>query len=151
MTVIELPSIPIVISSWIFESSIIAFEKTSVLFENGSDIGQYQYLPNTIISSSLLPIGDWELIENMYPNPGNISYSDFGTRNTFASKYYDNHFILEFYGFSADSSNGWSANISLDTGVPNRIQFWQYKIFSDNVTIVQPEYHIVLELILELE
>jgi hypothetical protein len=76
------------------------------------------------------------------------SYGTLGVPSTYISKKYDDYFLLGYIGIDFDSSRGWNAKISYNSGIPTNIKYWRYDVFySDNITITgYPEYRVMVEL-----
>ena len=148
-TITQLPTLPIIISANTFVTDVIEISKVNCTFQNGSLLpGSCQFFYNNILSHCILPIGDWSLIEWLYPDPESRSYGSLGTQSTYISKRYDDYFHLGYIGIDFDSSRGWNAEISLDSGIPTNIKYWRYGIpYSDNITITAHlEYRVQVEL-----
>lgn len=140
----QLPSLFPIITPATFISSIIETDKVTVLFQNGSELMDYEFFIHGFISWAFLPCGDWEVLDAMYPSTNYTSYSYTG----YSSKLEASYFVLG-YGYEGfDSSYGWIAHISLETGIPFYIQYWSYDNYLDDYSSFN-SHRIVIELFLE--
>ena len=140
----QLPLLFPIITPATFSSAIIETDKITVLFQNGSELMDYENSVHGFISRVFLPCGDWELLDAMYPRPDNTSYSYTG----YSSKLEASYFILGHNREGFDSSSGWIAHISLETGIPFYIQRWSYDNYLDDHSSFY-SFRIVMELFLE--
>ncbi len=138
----QLPSLFPIITHATFISSIIETDKITVLFQNGTELMDNEFLIRGLISRVFLPCGDWELLDAMYPRPNYTSYSYTG----YSSKLETSYFVLGHNREGFDSSNGWIAHISLETGIPFYIQRWIYSKYQYDSHY---SHRIVIELFLE--
>ena len=141
----QLPSLFPIITPATFISSIIETDKITVLFQNGSELMDYENSFHGYISRAFLPCGDWELLDAMYPSTEYTSYSYTG----YSSKLETSYFVLGHGREGIDSSRGWIAHISLETGIPFYIQRWSYSTYPDDDDS-HNNLRIVMELYLEI-
>ncbi len=144
MNISQLPDLFPIVTPTTFSSSIIESDKVTVLFQNGSELMYYEFAIRGFISRAVLPCGDWELLDAMYPSTDNVSYSYTG----YSSKLETSYFVLGHGRENFDSSSGWIAHISLETGIPFYIQRWSYDTYPDDYNMTM-HLRILMELFLE--
>ncbi|MHA1929935.1 MAG: hypothetical protein ACTSV2_15290 [Candidatus Thorarchaeota archaeon] len=140
----QLPDLFPIITPATFSSSIIETDKITVLFQNGSELMDYENSVYGFISRTILPCGDWGLLDAMYPSTNSTSYSYTGYSSTLETSY----FALEYGHVDFDSSSGWIAHVSLETGIPFYIQRWSYDTYPDDYYL-RMNLRILMELFLE--
>jgi hypothetical protein len=118
----NLPSIPPMIDGDIFLAEVIDPVKVYCTFDNGSELdadsrdGLIQML-----SSCLLPVGDWDLLDWCFVD----DVSDASYPGTYVSELLMDHFRIGYELWPGDAIVRWSANVTLENGVP-------LEIFSEN-------------------
>lgn len=117
MVITSLPDIPQMINGELFITEVINLTKTHCSFENGSEITPSCYnVINTLLSATLLPTGDWTLLDILYPD----EVSDAFYPGEFTSALHDDYFLFGYELWPIDAIIRWSANVSLDNGIPLR-------------------------------
>ncbi|MBE0525845.1 MAG: hypothetical protein IH631_02815 [Candidatus Thorarchaeota archaeon] len=117
MVITSLPDIPQMINGELFITEVINLTKTHCSFENGSEITPSCYnVINTLLSATLLPTGDWTLLDILYPD----EVSDAFYPGEFTSALHDDYFLFGYELWTIDAIIRWSANVSLDNGIPLR-------------------------------
>ena len=117
MVITSLPDIPQMINGELFITEVINLTKTHCSFENGSEITPSCYnVINTLLSATLLPTGDWMLLDILYPD----EVSDAFYPGEFTSALQDDYFLLGYELWPLDAILRWSANVTLDNGIPLR-------------------------------
>ncbi len=107
-----------------FSSSIIEMSKVDVLYENGSELGGYDFYFRMLLSKAILPCGEWELLDSLYVNPEDASFGPTTNLAGYISKLESDYFLLGYVSVDFDSDRGWNAHISRETGLPFYIQVW---------------------------
>ena len=117
MVITSLPDIPQMINGELFITEVINLTKTHCSFENGSEItpGCYNVI-NTLLSATLLPTGDWTLLDILYPD----EVSDAFYPGEFTSALHDDYFLFGYELWPGDANIRWSTNVTLDNGIPLR-------------------------------
>jgi len=117
MVITSLPDIPQMINGELFITEVINLTKTHCSFENGSEITPSCYnVINTLLSATLLPTGDWTLLDILYPD----EVSDAFYPGEFTSALHDDYFLFGYELWPGDAILRWSANVTLDNGIPLR-------------------------------
>ncbi len=130
MVITSLPDIPQMINGELFITEVINLTKTHCSFENGSEITPSCYnVINTSLSAVLLPTGDWMLLDRLYPD----EVSDAFYPGEFTSALHDDYFLFGYELWPVDAILRWSANVTLDNGIPLRAV--DYKDFSGSTGI----------------
>lgn len=130
MVITSLPDIPQMINGELFITEVINLTKTHCSFENGSEITPSCYnVINTLLSATLLPTGDWALLDILYPD----EVSDAFYPGEFTSALHDDYFLFGYELWPMDAILRWSANVALDNGIPLRAV--DYKDFSGSTGI----------------
>jgi hypothetical protein len=136
----SLPEIPAFLNTATFAESILVYVKTAILgpveYENGSEIvsADYSFL-NSLISQSILPVGNWPFIDSLYPD---ISESDPLCDTYFSSL--NTSFVIGHRMYLYDAGSGWSATVDMTTGLPTNAtvwasQFYGYTFYSYEITL----------------
>ena len=117
MVITSLPDITQTINGELFITEVINLTKTHCSFENGSEItpGCYNVI-NTLLSATLLPTGDWTLLDILYPD----EVSDAFYPGEFTSALHDDYFLFGYELWPGDAILRWSASVTLDNGIPLR-------------------------------
>lgn len=130
MVITSLPDIPQMINGELFITEVINLTKTHCSFENGSEITPSCYnVINTLLSATLLPTGDWALLDILYPD----EVSDAFYPGEFTSALHDDYFLFGYELWPIDAILRWSANVTLDNGIPLRAV--DYKDFSGSTGV----------------
>lgn len=117
MVITSLPDIPQMINGELFITEVINLTKTHCSFENGSEITPSCYnVINTLLSATILPTGDWMLLDRLYPD----EVSDAFYPGEFTSALHDDYFLFGYELWPIDAILRWSANVTLDNGIPLR-------------------------------
>lgn len=134
MVITSLPDIPQMINGELFITEVINLTKTHCSFENGSEItpGCYNVI-NTLLSATLLPTGDWTLLDILYPDEVSDAFYDAFYPGEFTSALHDDYFLFGYELWPGDAILRWSANVTLDNGIPLRAV--DYKDFSGSTGI----------------
>lgn len=138
VTILHLPDIPLHINSDSFLTEVVGRMNITMVFENGSEIPEEPHDDLTkLISSTILPVGNWELIDAMFrdedPNPPFM-------QTWYFSRLHEEHMEFGYTYYGPDYSGGWKSNISLDTGVPMVAERWSW------VPVSQYTYRFVVRL-----
>lgn len=113
-----------------FISEVFESGKTSlilpIIHENGTEINStFANSINNIVSSCILPIGGWDILDQFFPND-----SDTGDYGYYCDTYYssavDNAFSIGYVYFNIDAGFGWDSQIDRNTGVPREVRIWKY-------------------------
>lgn len=113
--VINLPNIPSMIDGNIFSAEIITSVKTFCTFENGSNLPAYYGEEiNRLLSSCLLPTGDWDLLDWCFADDVSNAFYP----GVYFSELQMDHFRLGYELWPGDATIRWSANVTLTTGIP---------------------------------
>ena len=147
-TITELPFLFPIVTAYSFAKFVIEVTKINCTFQNGSSLQEWTSYFETKISNCILPTGDWSLIEWLYPDPGPKYYARGGVPSTYISERYDDYFALGYVRVGFDSTSGWYARISMDSGIPIYIEFWTWGVdHSANFTgWPYPEYRVKMKL-----
>jgi hypothetical protein len=148
VNVTALPQFSDYYTSGSFTSSIIETSKIEVRYENGSELGGYDYFVRNLLSKTILPCGEWDLIDSLYVNPENATFGPTCSLSGYISKLESDYFVLGYETVDFDSSSGWNADISLETGLPFYIQYWDYDDFHDHTYSIHMETRITYEIFL---
>jgi len=125
MVITSLPDIPQMINGELFITEVINLTKTHCSFENGSEITPDCYnVINTLLSATLLPTGDWTLLDILYPDEVSTAFYP----GEFTSALHNDYFHFGYELWPMDAILRWSANVTLDNGIPLRVV--DYKDFS---------------------
>ena len=113
--VTSLPFLPLVIDGNIFADEVLNYSKTECRFENGSEIpSMFRDYINRLLYRCLLPVGDWPLLDALYPNETEYAfYPGVYLSRTYADSFYIGYLLIPF-----DTTTRWSGNVSLTTGIP---------------------------------
>lgn len=124
----NLPAIPLFCNREIFCESIVDTPKASVAFENGSNLdSDSANVLTTLFSNSLLPIGDWSLIDGFYYDQarGGLGVP---VQDPWFSRFEGSTFLFGEIHITCTGAPGWEAEISLEDGIPAMIRdlplFW---------------------------
>jgi hypothetical protein len=143
-----LPQYWIIKSAKSFTSSIIEVSKVEVFFENGSELGGYDYYFRMLLSKTILPCGEWDLLDSLYVDPEDTSFGPTSVLSGYISKLESDYFLLGHEAVDFDSSSGWNAHISLETGLPFYFQYWKYDQFDPITNPLIFETRVTLEMYL---
>ena len=114
--VTSLPALPLVINGDIFAEEVLNYPKTECRFENGSEIPSiFRDYINRLLCQCPLPVGDWPLLDSLYPNETEMAYHYPGV---YLSRTYADSFYIEYLLYPFDTIMRWSGNVSLTTGIP---------------------------------
>jgi hypothetical protein len=116
-TVSYLPDLPGLTDANSFATDVIVQTKNEVNFENGTELSErYDEALVSLISLTLLPIGDWSLIDSLYqdenPEPPFM-------KTWYIAKQHTSSFKIGYMSYGPDYASGWNGNLSLTTGLPN--------------------------------
>jgi hypothetical protein len=115
--IFNLPDIPLMIDGKTFSFYIVNQNKIHCSFENGTSLPQeYGYIINQPLSSALLPVGDWELLDWCFGNEIDEAFYP----GTYTSRLQENSFSIGYELWAGDEIFRWSANTTLDSGVPQK-------------------------------
>jgi hypothetical protein len=115
MEIILLPDIPPLLDDDTLSTGIIDTVKTSCTFENGSELPVYYGDEiNLLLSACLLPVGDWDLLDRCFAD--DVSEAFFP--GMYTSKLHEDHFNIGYELWPGDGIYKWSANVTLENGVP---------------------------------
>ncbi len=113
--VTSFPSLPLVINGDIFAEEVLNYPKTECRFENGSEIPSiFRDYINRLLYRCLLPVGDWPLLDSLYPNETEMAYYP----GVYLSRTYADSFSIGYLLYGTDTVSRWSGNVSLTTGIP---------------------------------
>ncbi len=77
-----------------------------------------------IISSCILPVGDWQLLDDFYPDP--VDYENKTFYRTYLSLWNETHFWFSHETILVNSGEIWSCFLDIVTGVPTEIVYHKY-------------------------
>ncbi len=142
--VVKIDNLPILddVSPATFGDLIVRHIKTTCYFENGSEIDAYW--PNHAFSHLLLPVGDWDFIDLLYPDDPsqfctNPTYGRIClySRNTSPT---DNGFFFAYYEVGIDDfhwDKGW---LQRSTGIPETVNYiydHDWLVYAANLTLIE--------------
>lgn len=115
MEVINLPNIPPMIDGDILSAEVINSVKTYCTFENGSELpAYYSDEINRLLSSCLLPTGDWDLLDWCFVDDVSNGFYP----GIYVSELQMDHFMIAYELWPGDATIRWSANVTLENGTP---------------------------------
>jgi hypothetical protein len=115
MNISSLPFTPLPANQDVFAERVIEYMKTACRFENESAIPlDFHDRINQILSHCLLPIGDWEYLDSLYPNEIENPY----TPGMYISKKCSEHFEIGHILWTGYGEESWYGNVSLNLGIP---------------------------------
>ncbi len=115
MEIVSLPQIPSEIDRSIFSTEVINHTKAHCSFENNSELPVNYYDDiNQLLSSSILPVGDWYLLDWCFADETSEAFYP----GTYISKLQMNHFTIGYELWAGDALLEWSANVTLEDGIP---------------------------------
>jgi len=113
--VTSLPSLPLVIDGGIFAEEVLNYSKTECRFENGSEIPSiFRDYINRLLYRCLLPVGDWPLLDSLYPNETEDAFYP----GVYLSRTHADSFYIGYLLWPGDAIISWGGNVSLTTGIP---------------------------------
>ena len=120
-----LPAFDAVHDAESFSSEIIFRNKVTCTFVNGTALDEWA---NTtlcrVISGSILPIGDWSSLDQLFPGDTPSSWNP--GEDAIATVLFNTRFLIEYKWWgSIDGFGGWRGNVTLSTGAPSSI-VWYY-------------------------
>jgi len=123
-TVSGLPDLPGFTDANSFATDVIIQAKFEVGLENGTELSErYDEALVSLISLTLLPIGDWSLIDSLYqdedPEPPFMKI-------WYIAKQHTGSFEIGYTSYGPDYASGWSGNLSLTTGLPNSANLYAW-------------------------
>ncbi|MFX1484929.1 MAG: hypothetical protein ACFFCP_17260 [Promethearchaeota archaeon] len=122
MEIVLLPDIPPLLDDDILAAEIINIVKTHCTFDNGSELPVYYSDEiNQLLSACLLPTGDWDLLDRCFMNEVSNAFYP----GAYTSELQVDHFNIGYEVWPGDATIRWSANVTLENGVP-------LEIFSEN-------------------
>lgn len=115
MNTSSLPSTPLPANQDAFTERVIEHMKTTCRFENESAIPLVFYdRINQVLSHCLLPIGNWEYLDSLYPNEVENPF----TPGMYISKMCSEHFEIGHILWTGYGEENWYGNVSLTLGIP---------------------------------
>jgi len=112
----SLPALPLVINGDIFAEEVLNYPKTECRFENGSEIPSiFRDYINRLLCQCPLPVGDWPLLDSLYPNETEMVYHYPGV---YLSRTYADSFYIGYLVYPFDDIIRWGGNVTLTTGIP---------------------------------
>ena len=114
MVITSLPDLPSMIDGDTFAAEVINQPKTHCVFENGSELPTSYDDINNLLSSTILPTGDWFLLDWCLENEIDKAFFP----GVYVSELREDHFFLGWELWPGDALFKWSANVTLETGVP---------------------------------
>ncbi|MGY5854511.1 MAG: hypothetical protein RTU92_13165 [Candidatus Thorarchaeota archaeon] len=125
MRIQSLPDIADITGYHSFVSRVVESKKIQLESDNGSlPTHSTLYRANYSLSECVLPIGEWEFVESLFPS---TTITD--TCFQYYALLYGDYFQFKTECIPTDSGVGWTAHIDLETGIPLRFSFW---IFEDS-------------------
>ena len=125
VTITFLPILDFQIIKTSFENEIVAVQKVSCIFSNGTEIPTITWLDQMTesISGCILPVGSWQTLDAYHP-----TYRELLDQHIFRSYFSELH--SEYFQFGnllmgIDDSQRWNGTISLQSGFPSLIS-WRY-------------------------
>ena len=111
----SLPSLPLLVDGDIFAEEVLNYPKTECRFENGSEIpSMFRDYINRLLYRCLLPVGDWPLLDSLYPNETEMAFYP----RVYLSRTYADSFYIGYLLYPIDAIISWGGNVSLTTGIP---------------------------------
>jgi len=111
----SLPSLPLLVNDDIFAEEVLNYPKTECRFENGSEIpSMFRDYINRLLYRCLLPVGDWPLLDSLYPNETEMAFYP----RVYLSRTYADSFYIGYLLYGTDTISRWSGNVSFTTGIP---------------------------------
>ena len=111
----SLPSLPFLVDGDIFAEEVLNYSKTECRFENGSEIpSMFRDYINRLLYRCLLPVGDWPLLDSLYPNEMDHAVYP----GVYLSRTYADSFYIGYLLWPLDATISWGGNVSLTTGIP---------------------------------
>jgi hypothetical protein len=115
MNISSLPSTPLPANKDAFAERVIEYMKTACRFENESAIPLvFHDRINQILSHCLLPIGNWEYLDSLYPNEIENPFFP----GVYISKKCSEHFEIGHILWTGYGEENWYGNVSLTLGIP---------------------------------
>ncbi len=136
--IVSLPNLTLYYYGNQFVEDIVEYPKTSLRFENGSDVPtEFYYTINSQVSRCILPSGAWGHLDSLFPNqinqaiPEQESFIAVNRRNSFFFGYWLNETSLE---------SEWHGQIDFSNGIPNVFSFSLWRqgqpwLYTYNVTM----------------
>jgi hypothetical protein len=111
----SLPSLPLLVDGDIFAEEVLNYSKTECRFENGSEISSmFRDYINRLLYRCLLPVGDWPLLDSLYPNETENAFYP----GVYLSRTHADSFYIGYLLWPGDAIISWGGNVSLTTGIP---------------------------------
>ncbi|MFW9846122.1 MAG: hypothetical protein ACFFD6_05215 [Candidatus Thorarchaeota archaeon] len=114
-----LPTIPDILRNITFHFYVVEPMKIACSFLNGSRLPYYWDIYKNLVSFSMLPVGDWDLLDSFYPDQEELHPFTIGTVD-YLSEMREENFLFGGRHWDVVPSQ-WYANVSLTLGVPLNI------------------------------
>jgi hypothetical protein len=120
----SLPEIPAFLNGATFAENILGHPKTAavapIVYVNGSQVvlSNSTFL-NSLVSISILPVGNWPFIDSLYPDKSDMEYSCDAYLASLGTS-----FMIGHRTYVTDSGNGWYAYVGMTTGLPTNATVW---------------------------
>ncbi|MHA2380422.1 MAG: hypothetical protein ACXADS_14200, partial [Candidatus Thorarchaeota archaeon] len=92
MVITSLPDLPPMVDGYTFAAEVINQPRTHCVFENGSELPTSYDDINNLLSSSLLPTGDWHLLDWCFENEVDDAFFP----GVYISELREDHFFLGY-------------------------------------------------------
>jgi hypothetical protein len=128
VTITDLPILDFDIIKTTFENEIVAVQKISCIFSNGTEIPtRWLERISESISGCIIPVGSWLTLDAYHPTLNQIKEGDLGWKwhHIYFSELSDESFQFGSLTMGMDSSEIWNGTISLDRGLPSQVS-WSY-------------------------
>ena len=125
--VTHLPTLVSFYTSDSFIVEVVNITKVSCIFENGTQITGNDRVVTDLISMALIPIGSWNELDSLFLDDyiHSQSFGDF--EYTWVSRYENSHFFFSHHGDFAEGEKGWKSHISITSGIPKSIEWYEYR------------------------
>ncbi len=124
--IISLPNLTLYFYGAPFIQDVVEHAKTTVRFEDGTDIPAiFYYAMNTHASWSILPIGAWGHLDSLFPNQINKAVRE---QDSYISIHRGDSFFFGYWLNQTYSTSEWHASLDLTTGIPTMFSFSVYTV-----------------------
>ncbi|MHA1768334.1 MAG: hypothetical protein ACTSV3_00575 [Candidatus Thorarchaeota archaeon] len=129
----DLPSLVSDFTSDSFANHVIEHTKSSltspVVLVNGTELPNEECLfLNELISHSILPVGGWNKLDELYPDVPVSMYQC----NTYLSSMNSSTFSIGHRAYNIDAGQGWNAIVNMSTGIPIQATVWASRYYGSS-------------------
>ena len=125
VTITNLPTLDFDIIKTTFENEIVAVQKISCIFSNGTEIPTiWLEVISESISRCILPVGSWLTLDAYHPTLNQI-WDEHLWEESYFSDLRDGSFQFGSFRRGIDDTEIWSGTISLENGLPSLVS-WSY-------------------------